>query len=135
MMIAASATLEQRLLHGYQEQLSRYDRAAELLDRAGSGSDSTGGERWAHALHGLLQEAASIGAAMEEDVASWRQAGQTPGPELRAILERLGVRIQGLSKSIDQRVEELRARQQKLLPEIDGFIHKRRMLQAYVRNG
>ena len=133
MMRDSPATLEARLLHGYRGQLDRYDRAAALLEQAAlsENHDAVGGERWAHVLHSLLQEAASIGENMAQDVATWRQKGQSAGPELQATLARLGVRIQELSKSIDQRVEEMRARQQKLLPEIDEFIHRRRMLRAY----
>lgn len=127
-----SASLEERLLAGYSEQLRRYDRAAALLDEVPSqGAETSGAEPWAHALHALLQEAAAIAATMAADVASWRQARCRPGPELHSVLERLGRRVQGLSRSIDQRIDGLRARQQQLVPEMDAVIDKRRMLRAY----
>ena len=157
-MIGPSPTLEERLLHGYREQLSRYDRAAEILEegekgRMGEGEKGRQGEKenegevspllpfspsplllnWAHALHATLQEAAAVDAAMAQDIAAWRALGQTPTGPLKEILERLAQRIRSLSASIDRQVRETQASQMGMVAEIDEFIQKRRMLQAYVK--
>jgi hypothetical protein len=122
--------LEERLLKGYQAQLELYDRAAEILDRACSGDADD--DHWAHAVHARLQDAAALDGSMAQDVAAWRESGRKPIGPLKDMIECLSQRIQSLSESIDRQVGEMRARQQGLTAEMDEFIQKRRMLQAYV---
>jgi hypothetical protein len=50
-------------------------------------------------------------------------------------LERLAARLAELAAAVQLHVADLEARKEQLLPEIDAFIQKRRMLQAYGKYG
>jgi len=128
-MSEAAAHLQERLLLGYRAQLGHYDRAAGILEQHAEDADTA----WAQVLHDVLMKAASLNQNMAVDVATWREMGQHAGPQLRDVLERLGRRIQALQRAIDEKVETFRAHKDRLVPEIDEFLHKRRMLQAYNR--
>jgi hypothetical protein len=129
-MTAALVALENRLLGAFQEQLRHYDRALSIVEQSARASND-----WVHALNAALQDIISLDAGMAHDKLAWRQSGRSPGKELAAVLDLLAQRIRLLSESIDRQVAELQARKQQLLPEIDGFIKERRMLQAYGKRG
>jgi hypothetical protein len=134
-MTATLAALELRLLRGYQEQVLLYDRAASVLGRHECNADSKEDGNWAHELHAILRDVTGLDASMADDKTAWRQVERPPGPELRAVLERVAASIGTLASGIQRHVADLEARRTQLLPEIDDFIQKRRMLQAYGKYG
>jgi hypothetical protein len=134
-MIASPDALEQRILQGYLAQLPHYDRAAAILGRQGHGEGDPVNHAWAHDLATVLNDVTALDAAMRDDKEAWRRSGEQPGPELAAVLDRLAARIGELAVRIDRHVADLEARKLRLLPEIDTFIQKRRMLQAYGKYG
>jgi hypothetical protein len=134
-MTAFPAALEERLLRGYQDQLPHYDRAATLLERHAGGPNAAASDDWAHELRAALADVASLDAAMADDKIAWRLAEQHPGPELQAVLERVAASLATLAAGVQRHVADLEARRAQLVPEIDDFIQKRRMLQAYGKYG
>src|SRR5262249_10223799 len=123
LMSASLEQLEQRVLAGYQRQASHYERALRLLEQRDA--------NWAQDLHAILEEVARLEPVYADAKAAWQQSGQTPGVELRAVLDRLAEQIRVLRAMIDSQVAELLARKQRLVPEIDDFIRRRWMLNAY----
>ncbi|HWY87178.1 MAG TPA: hypothetical protein VNX28_10660 [Gemmataceae bacterium] len=134
-MTAFPAALEERLLRGYQDQLPHYDRAATILERYAGNPNAAASDNWAHELRAALADVTRLDAAMAEDKSAWRLAELQPGPELRAVLERVAARLATLAAGVQRHVADLEARRAQLLPEIDDFIQKRRMLQAYGKYG
>jgi hypothetical protein len=134
-MTTSSAALEERLLRGYQDQLPHYDRAATILERYPGNPNGATSDNWVHELRAALADVASLDAAMANDKSAWRLAEQQPGPELRAVLERVAASLATLAAGVQRHVAVLEARRAQLLPEIDDFIQKRRMLQAYGKYG
>jgi hypothetical protein len=128
----SEVSLQERLLHGYRAQLAHFDRAAEVLDNAGS--EPLRDNHWAHELHASLVEAAKLDAAMAPDMAAWRASGARADGPLREIFEQLTKRIQTLSDNVDLRIGQIRSQKQTLVTESDEFIQERRMLQAYAKN-
>jgi hypothetical protein len=117
--------LEQRVLAGYRRQASHYERALRLLEQRDAVTN------WAQDLHAILEEVAGLEPEYADAKAAWQQSGKTPGVELRAVLDRLAEQIRVLRAMIDSQVAELLARKQRLVPEIDDFIRRRWMLNAY----
>jgi hypothetical protein len=120
--------LEQRLIAGYQRQASVYERALRVIEQQSSAPN------WAQDLHAVLEEVTLLEAEYADAKAAWQQADKSPGPALRIVLDRLGVQIQSLRASIDNQVAELMARKQRFAPEMDEFIRRRWMLNAYGLN-
>ena len=133
-MSGEPGTLEQRLLQVYQEQLRHYDRALAILDDPGR-VDSDLPTAWVEALDAVLRNVTALDDATMNDKAAWRRAGLHPGPALRVLLDQVAQRIATLTVAVQQRVADLQASKQQLLPAIDTFIQKRRMLQAYGNYG
>jgi hypothetical protein len=122
--------LEQRLLRGYQEQLRQYDRVAVLAPGWLPADDS-----WAHELNLVLKDVAALDAAMADDKEAWRRSERRPGSELGALLERLAEKLGTMAAGINRHVADIEARKDRLLPQIDELIQKRRMLRAYGQYG
>ncbi|HZZ78305.1 MAG TPA: hypothetical protein VFE62_07290 [Gemmataceae bacterium] len=117
--------LEQRLLAGYRRQSSLYERALRVIEERSSEPN------WAQNLHAVLEEVTALEAEHADTKVGWQQTGRSPGPELRVVLERLGAQIQSLRAAIDNQVAEITARKERLMPEVDDFIRRRWMLNAY----
>jgi hypothetical protein len=129
-MPADDAELEQRLVRGYQEQLRRYDRAAALVAQ---GLPAANG--WADELNRVLKDVAALDAAMGDDKAAWYRLGRRPGPELSTLLGRLAEKLGTMVGGINRHVVDIESRKDRLVPEIDALIQKRRMLRAYGQYG
>jgi hypothetical protein len=117
--------LEQRLLAGYRGQASQYERALHLI------ATHKAEKEWAPELLNILQVLAALDAGMANDKAAWRVSGRVPGAELRTLLDHLAGQIRALAGHVDGQVADLLARKERLVPEMDGFIRQRSMLQAY----
>ena len=126
------AALERRLVDAYREQLRHYDRAVDILRQAPNGS---GDGAWVEDLHAVLAQLSASDVPLSEDKAAWRQSGRQPGPELRALWERLAARINTLEAGVARHMANIEAGKKQLLPAIDTLIQKRRMLQAYGKHG
>jgi hypothetical protein len=134
-MTAAQGALEQRLIHAYQEQLQHYTRALAVVDQQAPASTVSGNQNWVHDLHAALEDVQTVDAAMADDKSAWRLSGLYPGLELSTLLERVAHMICALADGIDRHMDELQAHKEQLLPEIDAFIQRRRMLEAYGQHG
>ena len=115
--------VQQRLVDGYRTQLRLYDEAVALASQAGA-------QDWAYQLNGKLRAIAELDAASADDRTLYRQVGPQPG-ELSALLEQVANRLDTLRQTIDREVQQLQERRDKMLPEIDEFIQRRRMFDAY----
>jgi hypothetical protein len=124
------AELEQRLLRGYQEQLRQYDRVTVLAGQGPPADDS-----WAHELNLVLNDVAALDVAMAPDKEAWRRLQRRPGSELSALLERLAEKLGTMAAGVNRHVADIEARKDRLLPQIDELIQKRRMLRAYGQYG
>jgi hypothetical protein len=120
--------VQQRLLEGYREQLRLYDQAATIVDQANAPAD------WAFDLNGLLAEIAQLDVGMADDKLAWRRSGPRPG-EVSALVDQIARQLTSLAQSINRHVSLLQERRDKMLPEIDEFIQRRRMLEAYGKYG
>lgn len=118
--------LERPLVEGYTAQVPLYERALELARGDG---DALALE----SLNAILAEIGALDTGMAQDKAAWRAAGGQPGPELRAVLDRVTGRIRELAAVVDQRVAHLQNRKQNLLPKVDECIQQRKMLHAYAK--
>ena len=125
-MMDSLALLEQRLAKAYADQAAHYDIALGILERTDIDHDGSVLD-----LQAALKEVARIDASITDDKAVWLQSGNSPGPALRGILERLAQQIRILAQHVDRRVVALTAKRQRIVPELDGFLRQRRMLQAY----
>jgi hypothetical protein len=124
-MADTTEQLEQRLIAGYRRQSSIYERALRVLEQQSAEPS------WAQDLNAVLEEVTLLEAEYADAKAAWQQTGRSPGQEMRNVLEQLGQQIQSLRTSIDNQVTELMARKQRLVPEMDEFIRRRWMLNAY----
>jgi hypothetical protein len=129
------AALQQRLLQGYQEQVRHYDRAINILAQHPRWETLLANNDWVHDLDAVLKQVTGLDAAMRDDKAAWLRSEQSPGAELSALLGRLAESIRTLADGVNALVGDVKARKEELLPEIDEFIQKRRMLQAYGKYG
>jgi hypothetical protein len=124
--------LEQRLLRAFREQLRHYDRALAIVEPQGHGAADPG---WVLNLNAVLREVEMADTAMTADKTAWRRAGQIPGTELKTLVDCLADRLRTLAEFIQRHVADIQARKEQLLPEVDGFIQQRRMLEAYGKYG
>ena len=122
--------LEQRLLEGYRAQLTLYDQAMSLITAPPGDKQD-----WAEDLHGLLGELAQRDREMAADKAEWRQSNDEANGELTTLITEVAQRITNLSAVINQRMSELQSRRDQLVPEVDEFIRRRRMIEAYGKYG
>jgi len=124
--------LEQRLIAAYELQRLAYARALELVVRSGQESppdfDNFG---WTEQLTGLLGDVAQIDRSIAADKKLWQTAKRSPGPQMKAILEELGIGIRELSARIDPLIADLHERRRRMLPEIDLVSRQQQMLSAY----
>jgi hypothetical protein len=122
--------VQRRLVEGYREQLRLYDQAAAIFDRANTPAEKD----WADELNILLSTVTQLDAAMADDKSAWHHFGPRPG-EVSALVDQVAHRLTSLAQSIDRHVRVLQERRDKMLPEIDEFIQRRRMLEAYGKYG
>lgn len=131
-MTRAPAELEKRLITGYRRQAERYALAQRIVEeQVDDVFDPVASESWVNRLGSVLREVAALDADLAGDKDAWRKAGFVAGPELNALLELIAATIQHISQGIDRHLTTLMARRDRLLPEIDGFIRQRKMMQAY----
>ena len=125
--------LETRLQVGFEKQFALYGEALDLLGR--SSNDAFDNSHWAYKLSDLLAQVAMIEATLAEDKSVWREADRQGGPRLRQTHEDLSRRIRTLAERVDEAMNELMARRDRLLPELDVFIRQRQMMRAYAGRG
>ncbi len=127
-MTPSPPDVQARLVKGYRDQLRLYDQAALIVDQANAQAE------WAYELNDLLREIAHLDAAMADDKSAWRRLGPRPG-EVSVLVEQVAHRLTSLAQSINHHVRVLQERRDKMMPEIDEFIQRRRMLEAYGKYG
>ena len=84
----------------------------------------------AYQLNEKLRAIAELDGAAAADRALYRHVGPQPG-ELSALLDQVANRLATLRQIIDREAQQLQERRDKMLPEIDEFIQRRRMFDAY----
>lgn len=120
--------LQARLVLAYREQSTHYVRAIQLLETASEHSDA-----WLAELQAAFDQIAAIDATLSNDKTAWRRSGQKPDAALREVIDELAAQVRRLSALVDARIAAIASRKQQLMPELDGFIRRNRMLQAYDR--
>ena len=128
--------LEQRLVDGYRQLASQYEKALSIVQAPASPTSCPPGEiHWMPTLQEALQTVAGLDARLADDKSAWAQSGRSPGTELRTILDRVAAQIRTLAEHIDRQVAQLVARKERLVPKMDEFIRQRWMLNAYEKVG
>lgn len=130
-MSESANSLEQRLCDAYRRQIECYERALCMIGQAADDIESD----WTTELQTILDEVTTIERSSATDKQTWTQAGKAPGPELRSALDTLAERIQAVAGLVDRRLAALSERRQRLLPELEGIMRQRRMMQAYHQFG
>ena len=124
--------LEQRLAKAYADQASHYGNALRTLERQQVIAKQTVmEENWVFELQRSLDEVSAIDVAMKEDKQAWQQSGRSPSILLSSILDKLAQQIRTLGDLIDERIAVLNKKRLQMMPEVDGIIQQRRILNAY----
>jgi outer membrane murein-binding lipoprotein Lpp len=126
--------LEARLVAGYERQMLLYVQALALLEKQATGpAFDLENIAWTSQLNGLLADVAKIDAEQRPDKLAWESAGRSPGSEMRVALDSIATAIRALANRVDPLIADLRARRDRLVPEMDTFARQRQMIDAYAQ--
>jgi hypothetical protein len=130
--MSSNAAIEKTLQTAYEAQAECYAQALVFIGEAESlqAPEATLGHDLGKVI-ALLEQVSTIEARIDAAKARWLDAGNHPGAQFQATLDRVRGLIESLQEYVQLALDREQERKDRLLPALDLLARGKRMQQAY----